>query len=131
VVDRDHLVSGVDLVPTLCDYAGVKVPKDCRGISVRGAIEKRSVSAREFVVSELATDKERPEVMGRMIRSARYKYVAYSIGRNNEQLFDLSEDPGENYNLAQQPEESSELERHRGLLRDWVRYTDDHFPVPK
>ena len=129
IVDRDHLVSGVDVVPTLCDYAHLDAPPQSRGLSLRGVIEDPGSASREYVVSELATDKERPEVMGRMVRTARYKYVAYSIGRNNEQLFDLSDDPGETHNLAGAAEMRAELQRHRALLRDWVRKTGDRFPV--
>jgi arylsulfatase A-like enzyme len=129
-VDHEHLVSGLDVMPTLCDYAGATAPPECRGTSLRSMIERPTSTSREFVVSELATDKERPEVMGRMVRTARYKYIAYSIGRHNEQLFDLSADPGETQNLAEFAALRSVLQRHRALLRDWVNETGDHFPVP-
>ena len=65
-----------------------------------------------------------------MLRTARYKYIAYSIGKNNEQLFDLETDPGEMHNLAKSPALQPELTRHRDLLRQWVQQTSDRFPVP-
>jgi arylsulfatase A-like enzyme len=130
VVNREHLVSGIDLMPTLCDYAGLSVPPDCRGRSLKGILERPSSAWRQFVVSELATDPQRPEVMGRMVRTARFKYIAYSIGKNNEQLFDLAADPGETHNRAGEAMMIPELKRHRELLRQWVQQTNDHFPVP-
>ena len=37
-VDREHLVSnGLDLTPTLCDYAGIPKPASLHGLSVRAA----------------------------------------------------------------------------------------------
>ena len=39
---------------------------------------------------------------GRMIRTARYKYVVFSHGQRPELLFDLETDPGETQNLAYQ-----------------------------
>jgi arylsulfatase A-like enzyme len=134
VVDHDHLVSGTDLVPTACGYAGVPTPPQCRGVSVRGVIDdpkSTAPPAREFVVSEMATDPQRPEVMARMVRTKQYKYIAYSIGKNKEQLFDLTKDPGEMHDLAADPDMADELSRHRELLRRWVQETGDHFPVPR
>jgi arylsulfatase A-like enzyme len=129
-VDHDHLVSGTDVVPTLCDYAAVAPPPQCRGQSLRDVIDSPRAPGHDFVISELATDPQRPEVMGRMVRTARYKYIAYSIGKGNEQLFDLQSDPGEMHNLAADLSAAGQLQHHRALLRQWVRQTNDPFPIP-
>ena len=63
-------------------------------------------------------------------RTQRYKYIAFSHGQNNEQLFDLQNDPGETKNLAGEAEMKTVLERHRDLLRRWVDETKDNFKVP-
>jgi choline-sulfatase len=42
--DRQHLVSnGLDLIPTLCDFAGIPKPASLRGYSVRPLVEGRGV----------------------------------------------------------------------------------------
>ena len=128
VVDGKALVSGIDVLPTLCDYAGIPIPDGVRGRSLRQAIQGKAWD-RKFVVSELAdlggTDGENRQ--GRMLRSERYKYIVFNGGARPEQFFDLQLDPGEIYNLVQRPEAKSELDRHRTLLRDRLRETGDAF----
>jgi hypothetical protein len=42
-----------------------------------------------------------------------------------EQLYDLIFDPGEMYNLANEPSAASVLQEMRDRLEDWMRVTDD------
>ena len=65
-----------------------------------------------------------------MLRSARYKYMAFSSGLRPEQLFDMVEDRGETRNLALGDGHRDVLEAHRRLLADWVANTGDQFAVP-
>jgi len=110
-VDRTHLVStGLDLIPTMCDFAGITAPTELKGRSVRPLAEgKETASWRETLVTESEG--------ARMLRSARYKYIRYSGG--DEQLMDLETDPGEMHNLATDPKSVSVLEEHRRLLKEW------------
>jgi glucosamine-6-phosphate deaminase len=130
-VDRKHLVSnGLDLYPTFCDFAGVEAPSELPGLSLRPLLEGREPDRwREFVAVEtwfgqciggLGTH-------GRMVRTARHKYVLYSWGKYREQLFDLVSDSGEMRNLAVQADCNDVLARHRELLSDWLRITDDQY----
>ena len=114
VVDERHLVNvGPDLIPTLCDYAGVEAPASLPGRSVRALAEGRGeYDWREYVVSET--------VGGRMVRTARYKYMVYCLDRAEEQLFDMEADPGEMENLAPRSEKRDVLAAHRSTLRGWV-----------
>ena len=100
VVDDSHLVSNMDLLPTLCDYAGIAAPPTT-GISLKPLIEQpqQTIGRNHFVV-ELSVDPKRPEMMGRAIRSPRYKYIVFSTGQRPEMLFDMENDPGETDNLA-------------------------------
>jgi arylsulfatase A-like enzyme len=121
----DHLASGIDLLPTFCDYAGI-TPPDMTGVSLRPAIENpSSAPRREFVVMELDTNE--PDMTARMLRTPRYKYMAFGWGRPAEMLFDLDLDPGETQNLAQRAAHADELARHHELLRRWLQQTGDDF----
>lgn len=126
-VDATHLVSGLDVLPTMCDYAGVPVGRDFMGMSLRPLIETPDRPGHEFVVTELQSHSQDLSRKGRMLRTARYKYIAFSHGSNREMLFDLDADPGEMNNLALQPSSSAALEHHRELLRKWIAQTQDHF----
>jgi len=117
-VDDAHLVSnGLDLLPTLCDYAGVDVPAGRPGSSVRPLAERKEPPWRGHVVVESQN--------GRMIRSDRFKYCVYESGRNREQFTDLTNDPGETNNLAAKAEFEAEVKEHRRLLAEWVDTTGD------
>jgi len=123
-VDDEHLVSvGLDLIPTLCDYAGIDPPPGLRGRSVRALAEGREVPAwRDDVVAESQA--------GRMLRTDRFKYVVYESGEHREQLMDLEDDPGEMVNLAEDPKYRDVLNDHRRRLRRWVEQTDDKIAEP-
>jgi arylsulfatase A-like enzyme len=129
VVDDTHVVSGVDIVPTLCDYAGVPLPPVSRGLSLKRVIEDPTADWREFIVAELADDNVEKDRRGRMVRSAQFKYNLYSHGARNEQLFDLAKDPGEMQNLALDESMREVKLQHREMLRKWLDETQDDFKL--
>ncbi|MCZ6672370.1 MAG: sulfatase-like hydrolase/transferase [Verrucomicrobia bacterium] len=116
---NNHLVNtGLDILPTFCDYAGVKTPDHLLGKSVRSIAENKPVpNWRDFVASE--------NHWTRMIRSERYKYCAYKEGKQRESLVDMQSDPGEMQNLAGEKRFEKELIKHRRLLKDWVKVSAD------
>jgi arylsulfatase A-like enzyme len=126
-VDSDHLVSQLEVLPTFCDFAGIPTQSGIRGASLRGIIENPGSEWRNFVVTELADDKDNTDRKGRMVRTAQYKYNVYSHGARAEQLFDLKHDPGETQNLAFEPALNEILIYHRTLLKRWMAETDDDF----
>jgi len=129
--DDLHLVSQIDIVPTLCDFAGITAAVSFTGHSLRPIIEDYDAPWREYLVVELADFKPDPSRKGRMVRSNRYKYNIYSEGLDNIELFDLSEDPGEMHNLAGNPAYQSILEQHHNYLLEWMIATGDSFELPE
>lgn len=119
LVDTQHLVStGLDLIPTLCDFAGITPPAGLLGRSVRPLTEGREpASWRSYLAAETH--------YGRMICSGRYKYCVYDSGKRREQLVDLQVDPGEMKNRAADPTLAAELDRHRQLMREWAQANQD------
>lgn len=118
-VDSQHLVSsGQDVLPTLCDFVGIKPPAALLGRSVRALAEGRATPEwRPYVVSETRG--------GRMLCSGRYKYCVYEKGTSREQLVDLEKDPGEMKNLAADSAHADILAHHRQYLREWVTTNHD------
>jgi choline-sulfatase len=109
--DRTHLVSGLDVMSTVCDYAGIDPPADVRGRSLRPLLEGKPTPWREFVASE-------HHIVGRMLRTQRYKYVRYQDDPV-EQLFDMEVDPWETKNLYDESEYAGVIADHRRLLEGW------------
>ena len=130
LVDQKHLASGIDILPTLCDYADIKPQETLTGMSLRPLIEDPKLDGRDFLVTELAPDPRQPDLLGRMVRSERYKYIVFSHGENPEMLFDMHEDPGEIHNLASDKELTDQIAHHRKCLQQWIRQTKDYFTIP-
>ena len=118
-IDRTHLVLTVDVLPTLCDYAGVKPPVRVCGQSLRPVLEKPESAGQGFVVSELVVGETPDASRSFMVRTKKHKYMVFPGAERNEMLFDLEADPGEMKNLAGSAELSEELLRHRALLAEW------------
>jgi len=119
--DSEHLVSGLDVVPTLCDFAGIKPPEGVQGSSLRPLLEGNSVAWREFVCSE-------HHIVGRMVRSERYKYVRYPDDPV-EQLFDMQSDPWETKNLYDDAQYAGVMADHRKMLAEFRQRLDPVEPT--
>ena len=116
--DAAHLVSGIDVMPTMCDYAGIEAPPHTAGRSLRPLLEGRPAAWREFVVAATHLNPARTASAGHTIRTERYKYVRYA-GDPVEQLFDMKADPWETKNLFGDPKCADVVQAHRKLLEGW------------
>ena len=127
----DKLVNtGIDLLPTMLDFAGLEIPGKLPGLSLLPLAFGKSVTAwRDHVVVEndMAQAGElnglTPQMEGRMVRTDRYKYCVYSRGNQRESLVDLQSDPGEMNDLATDPKYRDILLQHRALL---ARFGKEH-----
>jgi len=109
------LVEAVDLLPTLCELAGLPVPPQVQGRSLAGAL--RGEGSDEGRRDVLAMHGERGRPLWTMLRSERFKYIRY--GPDAEVLYDLAADPGEHVNCARRDEyaDGLDLMRRRTLDR--------------
>lgn len=120
-VDQTHFVSGLDLLPTLCDLAGITAPSSLCGLSIKPILQNASAPWRDAVFA-MVDDNEQ-----RLVRTERYKYILLARPKDKEVLFDMQNDPGETKNLAGNPEYTEIITRHRTLLEDWMKKTNDPF----
>lgn len=144
VLDTEHIVSNVDIMPTVCSYAGCVPPPHQRGFNVRPIVDLQSVP-----VDDWRTDNYSEwNITGRLIRTRTYKYVMRYVysgdfekpfvrkadgvhtqfvpGHGDEYaeypntlLFNLIEDPWETANLVDDPRYAEIIEEHRHILRGW------------
>jgi len=126
------LNTGVDLMPTICDFAGIDVPTGLPGKSLKAAALDRQLGwQREYVVSEnhmvqcVPVDGKDLKPHGRMVRSDRYKYCLYSEGDRRESLVDMVRDPGEMVNQAGNPALRDVLLQHRVFLKEHAERNGD------
>lgn len=119
------LSNGLDLYPTICDFAQIDYSKDLLGKSIKQIIEKQH-NTRDFVVVETKFEgKNAYGTMGRALITKQYKYVLYSWGKNREQFFDFENDPYEMNNLIDSKDQLQNIDDCRQQLLDWCKQTDD------
>jgi arylsulfatase A-like enzyme len=133
----DKMVNtGLDILPTMLDFAGTEQPKKLTGRSLKPLVTGEPVTQwRDHVVVEnhmdqaAAVDGIRPVVQGRMVRTQRYKYCIYSRGERRESLVDLQADPGEMKDLARDAGSRQTLLQHRALLMTFAKEHNDSLAV--
>jgi arylsulfatase A-like enzyme len=122
---RDEMALNIDLAPTLCAYAGVEIPRDVQGHSLRKLVNGQKVPWRNdwFYEHHYAHGGKIPEVEG--VRTERWKYVRYtSASPAGEELYDLRRDPLETRDLSHAREHADRLSQMRqrwGQLRTELR----------
>ncbi len=93
------LVETIDLYPTLCEAAGISVPKHVEGRSLIGLLEDPAAEHKPFAVGRYGR--------GDTIRSGKYRFTEYRnrsgklLGR---MLYDHGTDAAETVNIAERPE---------------------------
>lgn len=115
----DEMALTIDLAPTMLDLAGITVPAEMQGKSLRPIIEREPVSWRShfYYQHTYTTDPPRsPIAVTEGVRTQRWKYIRYpEVDPVFEQLFDLQTDPLERTNLAASPDQAVTLSRLRAL----------------
>ncbi len=147
----------VDFYATVMDFAGITPNHTHFGHSLRPVLQNRSACIRRYAFCEggrqpgelhcdeyhsygpdgapqtmvywpkmIAQTDDEAHAKGTMMRGERYKYVSRTLG--SDELYDMSEDPGETRNLINKPEYQEIL---RGMQLDmlkWLQATADIVP---
>jgi arylsulfatase A-like enzyme len=132
----DHLVSSLDITPTILDFTGIQIPENMEGRSLVPLMANDKLPWREEIFLEnLYTGRDNPFCEG--IRQGKWKYIRMFDGKaayleedvdfrdrkpDFEQLFNLEEDPGEYLNLIDEYEGSAFLQDTREKC---MKYSND------
>lgn len=147
----DHLLSHVDLLPTLLELAGQKVPGHIRGRSFLALLTRGAYEPQQHVFFEETWHDRYNPLRG--IRTDRYKYIRsfdpespevyipadidrspsgaavreayYARARAAEEFYDLQADPGETRNLVHDPSLSEIIQDLRRRVLGWMESTGD------
>lgn len=126
--------SGIDVLPTICDFAGIPIPASNKGKSmVKAFTQMNQLPNRDYIVvadkisqgEPINGIKINPE--GRMLRNKQFKYWIYDYGTDSEVLYDIVNDPGEMVNLIDDPNYASALKNCRAQLLTWAKENKDPF----
>ncbi|MFX1388715.1 MAG: sulfatase [Promethearchaeota archaeon] len=146
----DQMISNIDLLPTLLDLIGAKIPKNIEGKSFLPILQEETKNFRKKIFSEKSFHEYYDPI--RSIRTEEFKFIInfekfeylYQLGadmqrdelgkymlelingpRPNEELYDLKKDPYEKNNLIGDPNYKDIKEKLKEDLFEWMRKTDD------
>jgi len=94
----DGLTEFIDIYPSLCELAELPLPAHLEGKSFVPLLNDPQLSWKPSAIGRYRN--------GDTIRTARYRYTAYSDARNNltaRMLYDHRSDPNETVNLSERP----------------------------
>lgn len=94
-----QLAEAVDIVPTILDYCGIQTPRFVQGKSLKNLLDEKTTEHKEQVLVEFFSPFGRKEST---VRTDSFKYYCDSDG--NEILYDLTKDPDELDNVAENDE---------------------------
>jgi len=125
--DCDRVVEFVDLYPTLVELCGLPRPPSLQGRDLRPLLADPSTKWDSAAVTQVlrpADGRLSEPVMGRSVRTERWRYTQWNGGAAGEELYDHWHDPDEFTNLA-------ELPRHEALKRELAEHFRDRAqPLP-
>lgn len=126
------MVTNVDFAPTVLQYAGLPVPEQMQGQSMRPLFEGTAKKWREHVFYEYWTDLVHAIPTMRAVRGERYKLVQYPMIDDLDELYDLKRDPHEMLNLAEDPGHAKVHQAMEELLiteSERLGWREDVFPL--
>ncbi len=123
----EQLVLNIDLAPTVLDLAGLPIPEETDGRSLKPLMYGEPVDWRDDFFYEHHFDYggRIPKTEG--VRTADWKYITYpGTEPRYEELYNLEKDPFEEQNLADDPASQERLKSMRERYRSYV----DQIPPP-
>jgi uncharacterized sulfatase len=108
------IVESVDLYPTLAELCDLKAPDSLAGKSVIGLLKNPDAPGKTAAFTQL--NRPRQEIVGRSVRTDRYRYTQWKEGKEGAELYDEQADPGELTNLAKDPAHAQTVADMKKLL---------------
>jgi arylsulfatase A-like enzyme len=127
--DEQLVCNGIDIIPTIGGFTGVKLPAYLKGIDLSKRIANPAKQLRDTLIIEtdFADNEQLMGINGRAVITKDFKYIVYNKGEIKEQLFDLVKDPGETRNLAVDKTFAKKLSSMRIYLKQWCKRNGDPF----
>ena len=103
----DELTLNVDIAPTLLDFAGIEVPQDMQGESMKGILTGDEAAKKDWRKSAYYQYFEYPKWHNVQphygVRTDRYKLIHFYYNIDEWELYDLEKDPKEMKNVYNDP----------------------------
>ena len=106
-------VEFLDIYPTVADLVGLASPSGLQGASLRPLLAKPDAAWDRPAYTSLRHER----ILGRSVRTERYRYTEWDGGKEGSELYDYQSDPNEFRNLAKDAGEASVVATMKNLLK--------------
>lgn len=113
-VVSQRLVEFVDAYPTLTELCKLPAPEGMEGISFAPLLDDPNRPWKQAAYTQV----QRGRIMGRSVRTERWRYTEWDDGRAGVELYDHDHDPKEYANLAKDPKHADTVNELKRLLRE-------------
>lgn len=129
-----RVVEMLDIYPTLVELCGLPGPKHkLEGDSLVPLLKDPNAKRHRPAYSQVQRGTDQtpagPPVMGRSVRTERWRYSEWDDGRLGRELYDHDHDPHEYRNLADDPAKAQVVSEMKGLLKKALRRGSDERAV--
>ena len=121
-----RIVEFVDIFPTLAERCGLPFPADLAGRSLQPLLAHPTAEWDGRAITQILRPPDArfsQPVMGRSIRTERWRFTEWNEGREGAELYDHTADPHELRNLAADPAHASTVRDLRARLAPLARGT--------
>ncbi|MCG6157466.1 sulfatase [Rubinisphaera margarita] len=119
----EKIVEFIDIYPTVVDLCGLEVPDDLPGTSLKLLLENPQREWSRPAYTQVLRPGDGEPVMGRSIRTDRWRYTEWNRGEEGRELYDHQTDPHEFNNLADDDQFVPLMRRLRRLLDQHIEGT--------
>ncbi len=115
-----QIVEFIDMYPTVADLCGLAAPKTAAGRSLRPLLDNPNRNWKGTAFTQILRPGDGQPIVGRSVRTDRWRYSDWGGGKAGEELYDHKNDPHEFTNLAADPKYQPVIKQLRSQLSEKI-----------
>jgi uncharacterized sulfatase len=124
-----RIVEFIDIYPTLAELSGIPLAAELPGRSLVPLLNQPDQAWNNVAVTQVLRPGDGKPIMGRSIRSERWRYTEWNGGQAGAELYDHQHDPHEFQNLIGKPEHTALIAKLREQLEQRAEALPPSTPV--
>ena len=113
----ERIVELLDVYPTLVELCALPPVKNLEGSSLYAMLNHPAADAKTSTSDAAYTQVVHGDIVGRSVRTPRFRYTEWDEGKAGTELYDHDADPQEYHNLADDPAWADDRSRLQKLVR--------------